>query len=55
MKLDSDFGITLTLGLIVRANADDLQELLNHIRDRPELFIVYKMTSTGKITIVDED
>jgi len=55
MREFSDFEISVTLGLVLRANADVLQDLLNHIRDHHEIFIVYKKTSAGKLTIVDGD
>ena len=55
MNENSDFEISITLGLILKGTADDLQGLLNYITAHPELFLVFKRTSGGKLTIVDGD
>lgn len=50
----NQFDVPITMGLVVKSNTKDLQELLDFISERPSIFLVYKKTSGGKLRLVEE-
>jgi len=55
MSKDADFDIYFSLGLIVRGRTDSLKDLIEYIKENPELTLVFTKTSVGKLRIVETE